>query len=198
MGASDPLRPTSFTSDGKQLAYVERDRDIWILPLDLTDSGHPKSGKPEPFLATPAKEDDPAFSPDGRWMAYTSSESGRPEVYVRPFSGPGGKWRVSTAGGQKPVWSRTARDMLFQGPDERIMVSEYTVQGESLNPGKPHAWSPTDIQRAGPFASFDLHPDGKRLIVLLSPQGEESKGNLHATFVLNFANELRRRIPEVK
>src|SRR5207302_8353307 len=96
-----------------------------------------------------------------------------------------------------PVWSRNGRELLFEGADDRVMVSEYTAQGGSFNPGKSRAWSPTTIMRAGAaaFVSFDLHPDGKRLIVLLRPEDEESQGHLHATVVLNFADELRRRLP---
>src|SRR5258706_2718859 len=88
--------------------------DIWTLPLDLTDPDHPKPGKPELFLGTPAVEVSPVFSPDGRWLAYMSLESGGPEVYVRPFPGPGGKWQVSTGGGVMPVWSRNGRELFYR------------------------------------------------------------------------------------
>jgi serine/threonine-protein kinase len=194
--SDDPMWPESFTQDSRRLAYVHKGADIWTLPLDLSDPDHPKAGKPEPFLTTAALETDyPAFSPDGRWLAYQSNESGRPEVYVRQFPGPGGKWRISSEGGRFPVWSRKERDLLFQGADGRVMVSEYTAQGGSFSPGKPRTWSPTAISLAGVFNSFDLHPDGKRLIVFLRPEDEESKGNLHANVVLNFADELRRHLP---
>jgi serine/threonine-protein kinase len=111
-GAGEPLRllenqndivPWSFSHDGRRLAYFEANPetgyDIWTLPLDTTNSDHPKPGKPEPFLRTPFDERRPMFSPDGRWIAYASNESGAFEIYVRPFPGPGGKWQVSTGGG---------------------------------------------------------------------------------------------------
>jgi len=83
------LRPYSFSPDGKRLAFSEQNAetwmDLWTLPLDTSDPEQPKPGKPELFLGTPFAELEPAFSPDGRWIAYTSTESGRPEVYVRPF-----------------------------------------------------------------------------------------------------------------
>jgi Tol biopolymer transport system component len=188
------LFPASFAPDGTRLAYVESDDDILTLPLDLTDIEHPKPGKPEPFLATPAAEQDPAFSRDGHWIAYSSNESGRPEVYVRPFPGTGGKWRISTGGGLDPAWSRNGRELLFQGADGRVMITEYTAPGESFHSGKPHPWSPAKIV-VGAFPSFDLHPDNQRLMVTLAPE-EENTGDVHAIFVLNFADELRRRVSE--
>lgn len=84
---------------------------------------------------------------------------------------------------------------MFEGAEDRIMVAEYTAQGGSFNPGKPRQWSPVNILTAGlAFATFDVHPDGKRLMVLLQREAEVPKGNLHATFVLNFADEVRRRV----
>ena len=86
----------SFSPDGKRLAFVEIDPhtnlDLWTLPLEGAESDHPKAGKPEPFLVTSFNEMAPMISPDGHWLAYNSDESGRDEVYVRPFPGPGGKW----------------------------------------------------------------------------------------------------------
>ena len=69
-------------------------------------------------------EVDPAFSPDGKFLAYASNESGAEEVFVRPFPGPGGKWKISTAGGKFPAWSRATRELLFLGGDDRIMAVE--------------------------------------------------------------------------
>jgi serine/threonine-protein kinase len=195
LDSKNTLRPGSFTPDGARLAYVESSGDILTLPLDLSDPEHPKPGQPEPFQTTTAVELDPAFSHDGRWMAYVSNESGRSEVYVRPFPGAGGKWRVSTEGGWYPAWSRNGRQLLFEGADDRVMVSEFTAQGGSFYTGKPRPWSPAKILRVGgPFATFDVHPDGKRLMVTLQPKDDGTKGNLHVTFVLNFAGELRRRL----
>ena len=97
---SKDLMPNSFSPDGKRLAYthagVDMQAELWTLPLDVSDPEHPKPGKPELFFRTPFNEMEPAFSSDGRWIAYVSTESGRYEVYVRPFpsgtpSG-SGKW----------------------------------------------------------------------------------------------------------
>jgi serine/threonine-protein kinase len=193
---------TSISPDGRRLAYAEvgqgTNADIWTLPLDLTDPEHPKPGKPESFLRTPSVEIFPAFSPDGRWMAYASDESGRLEVYVRPFPGPGGKWQISTGGGTMPTWSRDGRELFYSTPDNRLMVTEYTAKGESFSYAKPRLWSDTRIYSSG-RKYFDLAPDGKRFVVFpRADAGDEKKGSVHVTFLLNFFDEVRRRIPEGK
>jgi serine/threonine-protein kinase len=130
--------PCSFSPDGKRLAYSEANPetggDIWTLPLEASDSDNPIAGTPEPFLRTAANELFPAFSPDGRWMAYASDESGDFEVYVRPFPGPGGKWHISTAGGMMPVWSRAGRELAYESLDGRLMMVSYTVRGDAFVP----------------------------------------------------------------
>src|SRR5688500_9068341 len=89
LDAKTPLIPTSLSPDGRHLAFHQQDAtsgfDIWTLPLDLSDPDHPKPGKPEPFLRGPGDQGDAAFSPDGRWMAYTSGQSGAFQVFVQPF-----------------------------------------------------------------------------------------------------------------
>jgi hypothetical protein len=97
-------------------------------------------GKPSVFLNTPFAEGAAAFSPDGRWLAYQSNESGTLEVYVRPFPGPGGKWQVSTAGEVQPVWSRNGKE-LFYWSGEQIWVASYTGQEGSFRAEKPRVWS---------------------------------------------------------
>ena len=209
-GADNPLRvletpntprPWSFSPDGRRLAYFERDPetglDIWTLPLDLTDPDHPKLGKPEPFLRTPADELVPRFSPDGRWIAYRSVESGNPEIYVRPFpAASGGWWKVSTNGGIYPFWSNNGRELFYETLDNRIMVVNYTVDGDSFIPGKPRVWSDKQLFYTG-TSNLDLAPDGKRFVLLSQPEtpaGSE-KGTVHVTVLQNFFDEVRRRIP---
>jgi Tol biopolymer transport system component len=130
------LRPYSFSPDGKRLAFaegsLETGLDLWMLPLDLSDPDHPKAGKPELFLRTATDEYEPAFSPDGQWIAYRSVATGVGEVYVQPFPGPGGQWLISTGGGNHPVWSRNGRELFYQGPDYRIMVATYSAKGDSF------------------------------------------------------------------
>jgi serine/threonine-protein kinase len=195
------LRPQSFTPDGRRLAFddnVTTDTGVetWTLPLDLSDPEHPKPGKPEPFLATAVRQVDATFSPDGKWMAYSSNESGGDDIFVRPFPGSGGKWRISTGGGKFPTWSRTGRELFyFSLSDGRIMVSNYTVQGDSFSATKPRVWSDRQMLLPNFIRVLDLHPDGKRFAVFPRPEIEEAKGNLHVTFLLNFSDELRHRSP---
>jgi len=162
--------------------------DSWTLPLDLTDPEHPKPGKPEVFLKTPANEGASVFSPDGRWIAYSSDESGRYEVYVRPFqSSPGGKWQISTGGGAYSFWSRDGRELYFMTLDQHITVVDYTAKGDSFEAGKPRVWSETPI-RVTPsgFPALDLAPDGKRFAVLPMSEVAAEKDSVHVTFLLNF------------
>jgi Tol biopolymer transport system component/predicted Ser/Thr protein kinase len=205
------VKPSSFSPDGKRLAFeeqaVDTGWDLWTLPLDVSDPEHPKPGKPELFLGTPFNENEPAFSPDGRWIAYTSNELGRIEVYVRPggTASGSGKWQISTDGGSHPIWSRGAlgagRELFYQAPDTRIMVASYTAKADSFAPEKPRLWSNTQILEpsgGGPW-DLDLAPDGKRFAVFPRPNASgEQKGSVHVTFLLNFFDELRRRAPAGK
>ncbi len=195
------VEPFSVSPDGRRLAYQQRgetDFDIWTLPLDLTDPDHPKPGKPEPFARTPANEREPAFSPDGRWMAYSSDESGKYEVYVRPFpDAAGGKWQVSSGGGNSPLWSRDGKSLFFETLDDRIMETGYAVSGVSFSPGKPRLWS--DKQLISPVAdgNYDIAPDGT-VEGLVAGSAAENRPSLHVTFLLNFFDELRRRATQAK
>jgi serine/threonine-protein kinase len=187
--------PGSFTPDGKRLAYqqVDGSPQIWTVPIE-DESGRPKAGKPEPFITTQFSDQSPVFSPDGRWLAYQSNESGTFEVYVRAFpapaSGLGGKWQISNSGGTSPVWSRNTRELLYRAGD-RVMSASYIVNGDSFVAEKPRVW----VEKLGGATGFDLSPDGKRLIVTmpvatsLGPSADH-----HVVFVLNFFDELRRRV----
>jgi serine/threonine-protein kinase len=201
-GEAQPLTsgretPRSISPDGKRLAFLSyvRDRyhpDIVTAPLE-GNSDHLRLGKPEVFLKAPLGDSSPMFSPDGKWLAYMSTESGSAEIYVRPFAGPGGRWQISTGGGTFPVWSPDGRELLYQALDQRLMAVSYTVRGESFNADKPRVWS--DRRVMSPFAGltgWDLAPDGKHVAGILAP----SFGPL--TFLLNFFDELERRSPPGK
>jgi predicted Ser/Thr protein kinase len=194
----------SFSPGGERLAYFASDpdtgSDLWTLPLDLSDPDHPKPGKPEPFLRTRFNERFPAFSPDGRWIAYESNETGSGEIYVRAFPGgtlgAGGKWQISNGGGQYAIWSRASRELFYETPDNRIMVTTYAVEGDSFVAGKPRLWSGTQFLGTPPALNLDLAPDGKRFAVFPRPEAtKEANGSVHVTFLLNFFDELRRRLP---
>ena len=148
--SKDPQTPGSFSPDGTRLAFCQRNPDdgtddIWTIPLTRTESGELKPGQPERFLCTPANENEPAISPDGHWLAYESDASGTPEIYVRPFPGPGGLWQISSGGGSVPIWSRSERMLLFKTRDRRIMAAQYTIRGDSFVPDKPRLWCKEQI-----------------------------------------------------
>jgi serine/threonine-protein kinase len=207
-GAGDPqtlleqannLVPSSFSRMGR-LVYIERSPvtglDLWTLPLDLTDPDRPKPGKPEPFLRTPNDEVSPRFSPDGRWIAYRSNESGNNEIYVRPFpAASGGKWQISAGGGLYAAWSSNGHELFYETADFRIMVVDYKVEGASFVPGKSRLWSDKQLFYTG-SSNLDLAPDGKRFVVLAQPEDAGSeKGSVHVVMLENFFDELKRRIP---
>ncbi len=192
--------PDSFAPDGRRLAYQEINpatgADIWTLPVDITEPDDPKPGAPEPFLRTPANEQTPRFSPDGRWIAYRSNESGNNEIYVRPFpTRGGGKWLISSGGGLYPFWSHNGRELFYETAEFRIMVVEYTVNGASFVAGKPRLWSDKQLVYPGTL-NLDLAPDGKHFAVLTPPpMAAAEKGSVHVVFLQNFFDELKRRIP---
>lgn len=200
--------PSSFSLDGKRLAMYAIGRrafaaDIWTESIE-GDPDHPRLGKAEPFLHTSGFASQPAFampvfSPDGRWMALALGETGKSEVYVQPFPGPGGKVQISHEGGQFPIWSPNGHELFFLSSEPRIMVVDYTPKRNSFVAGKPRAWSEKRIlfrEGGGPFTPYSLAPDGKRFAVLMYPDGTVNQQRvIQLTFLLNFFDELRRRIP---
>ena len=169
-----------------------------ILPMDGDEASGWKPGKPTAFLTTPFNELEPMFSPDGRWIAYQSNESGRFEVFVRPFPGPGGKWQISADGGVFPAWSRTRHEIVYAGPDNRLTVASYTVEGDSFKADKPRVWSERRFTSRPGGRSFDLHPDGERVALAAVPENESAVRQDKLVFIFNFFDELRRLAPAAK
>jgi Tol biopolymer transport system component len=194
--------PWSFAPDGKRLAFFEVDSktsgDLWTVPLEIDNAGL-RAGKPEVFLQTPATEVFPSFSPDGRWMAYVSDESGTLQVYVRAFPDKGGKWQISNTGGGYPMWSRNGHDLFFETLDNHIMVAAYAVKGDSFVVDKPREWSEKQLGGGGMLnavKNVDLAPDGKRIIALMPVEtAEGQKAQNQVIFLENFFDEVRRRVP---
>jgi hypothetical protein len=112
------------------------------------------------------------FSPDGRWIAYVSNDSGKEEVYVVPFPGPGGEWQISTAGGRAPIWTRGGREIVYQAPGDEIMAVEVRA-APTFQAGIPKALFKTHL-RPPPGAQFDVTPDGERFLVNLRPDEQVS------------------------
>jgi serine/threonine-protein kinase len=197
--SKNPQQPASWHPSGKFLAFEESNPqtsyDLMILSMEGDETSGWKPGKPTVFLNSPFGEREPMFSPDGRWLAYWSNETGRNEVYVRPFPGPGGKWQISTGGGNYPTWSRTKHELLYGAPSAQVMVAAFTVEGDSFRAEKPRLWSEGRFVPRTNNRSFDLHPDGARFA--LAPVTQEPGGAKqdHVTFIFNFFDELRRVAP---
>ena len=167
--------PTDWSADGRFLLYDSTDpqtnRDLWVLPME----GDPT---PRVFLKTLFNEGFGTFSPDGRWVAYQSDESGRNEIYVRPFTAaaaPGavvtaaaGQWQVSTAGGIHPRWRSDGRELYYLSPSGAMMAASIVVTGTSVAPGAPVALFPTRVFGGGTDGglarNYDVTRDGRLLI----------------------------------
>jgi len=185
--------PTSFTPDGTRLAFIVQsdraDSDIWTVALESNNTNHLQARTPALFLGTPADEDNPQFSPDGRWLAYESNESGMFEIYVRPFSGSSGKFQISSGGGQLPIWSRNGRELFFRSLDNRIMAATYSANGRSFRASKPQIWSEQRLTDVFHNANFDLFPDGQKAAII-SPANSVAGKNVtehKITLILNMS-----------
>jgi eukaryotic-like serine/threonine-protein kinase len=182
--------PKSWSADGQFLAFHENNpktqKDLWVLRLG--------DHKAQPFLITPFMEGGPTFSPDGHWLAYVSNESGRPEVYVQPFPGPGGKWQISTEGGTEPAWNRNGRELFYRSGN-KMMALDISTQ-PSFSAGKPRMlfegqYFTSDWPLIG--TAYDVSPDGQRFL-MVKPT-EQASGATQINVVLNWFEELKQKVP---
>ena len=176
--------PTDWSLDGRLVVYESRDQqtdwDLWTVPAAGGGSG-------APFLQTKFAERLGRLSPNGRWMAYVSNESGRDEVYVRPFPLSPGKWMISTAGGIEPRWRGDGEELFFLAADHRLMaVPVKTVAG--FAPGVPHALFETRMIEDRAWG-YDLTPDGQRFVVSIDV-GDVTPPPIH--IVLGWPAAIRR------
>jgi Tol biopolymer transport system component len=161
--SAENKRPNSWSPDGRFILYsnVQNNGDLMVLPLT-------GDRKPFPFLSTAFTEMQGVFSPDGKWVAYQSNESGRNEIYVRPFPGPGGQWQVSTAGGASPRWRADGKELYYVAPDLKLMavavVTQGAAQGVTFTPGTPEALFQMHISRSPNRQQYDVARDGRFLI----------------------------------
>jgi hypothetical protein len=151
---------------------------------------------PQPFSRAEGNEIFPRFSPDGRWLAYRSDESGNNEIWVRPFpAGTSARYQISSGGAMYPFWSSTRHQLFYQTMDHRIMIVDYRVEGDVFKPSKPRMWAARPIFYPG-VSNMDIAPDGKRFAVLSVPPATSSeRSSVHVTMLLNYFDELKRRIP---
>ncbi len=182
--------PASWSPGGDFLLYVETHpdtgADIGILPI----------GGEEParmFLRTNADEEAPRFSPDGRWVAHQSDESGRPEIYIRPFVSPTIKWQVSTDGGAGPVWNPQGGEIFYREGDKMMVVD--VVLGETPQLGKPRLLFERHFYNSGLGGDYDVMPDGQYFIMLDDSASEPRPTEL--VLVRNWFQELERLVPSV-
>ena len=181
--------PGCWTHDGKTLIYTQSGADkkshIWTF---TPDNG---AGKPVLLHDTAFAESEPALSPDGRFLAYSSTESGSNEVYVQAFPGPGGKMRISTQGGDSPRWNRNGRELLYWLPsiDTLDLIALISVEVQ-LAPVL-HAGIPQKLFDLRVGTTWDVSPDGNRFLAELLPNASD----LHMVTVVNWFDELRRRVP---
>ena len=149
--------------------------------------------KARPFLRTQFDETAPRFSPDGHWLAYISDESGRDEVYVQPYPGPGGKWQISTEGGTEPVWSPNGRELFYRSGG-KMMAADIAAQ-PGFTVGKPRMLFEGPYQTAWTdLPNYDVSPDGQRFL-MLKPIESADAAPTQINVVLNWFEELKRRVP---
>jgi hypothetical protein len=181
-----PLTAAAFTPDGSQVLTIPLGTDgSW----DIGTLSNLESPEAEPLLATPFNEGWPALSPDGRWLAYMSDESGQNEVFVRPYPGPGAKVLVSQNGGREPVWSRDGRELFYVGFQQQ--GSQLVAVGVETDPefrvrSRTALFDASEYEPSDPHANFDVLPDGRFVMV---HQGRLSE----MVLLLNWTDEVRRR-----
>jgi Tol biopolymer transport system component len=165
--------PTQWSRDGRFIVYMtalrNEPRDIWVLPMEGGAERKPGPQAATLFLHSEFNEFHGQLSPDSRWMAYASDESGQPEVYVRPFPAAEGKWKISLAGGQQPRWRGDGKELFFVGEDEKMMaVAVKAVAGPkpSFEPGAPQKLFEAHlVSGSRALYEYDVTADGKRFLL---------------------------------
>ena len=187
------LYPTDWSADGQFLLFfnaaAKTGNDLWVLPMT-------GERKPVPFLPTPFNETDGRFSPDGKWIAYVSNESGADQIYVAPFPGPGGKWQVSTAGGTRPVWRSDSKEIVYLAADDKLMATGVNAKGANFEVGAARALFDAKPQRFVTFVTFfpSLYAatrDTRRF--LINTPRESTTSTTPVTLVMNWPADLNKQ-----
>jgi serine/threonine protein kinase/Tol biopolymer transport system component len=182
--------PDSWSPDGKYLMYERNGGsrtkvDLWVFPITGETSAFA-------YLDSPFEEAHAQFSPDGRWVAYTSNESGRPEVYIQSFPIGGGKWQISTAGGDQPQWRGDGKELFYVGPDRNLVAVSIAASSATIEIGRPAILFQTIMPLSGitdDRNNYVPSKDGQRFLV----NTLADTGNLQPLIlVLNWAGELKK------
>jgi serine/threonine-protein kinase len=185
-------RPFSWSPEGDILIFGENSPttgwDLWSLSLD-------DAGKPQPIIQTEVVEQAGILSPDGRWLAYYSTEEGQRDIYVQAFPpGSGGKWRISTEGGRTSRWAQNGKELFYWDPSNRLMAVEVTTE-PTFTRGNPVPLR-VELSDAIFYWNWDVTPDGKRFLVLQPVEDTDSTAPLQQiNIVLNWFEELKRLCP---
>jgi serine/threonine protein kinase/Tol biopolymer transport system component len=179
--------PLSWSPDGKTLAYdnfePQAGHRIWLYSPGSADP-------PRLFINSAVNEDGARFSPNGRWVAYASEESGRFEVYVQPFAGSGGKWQISRDGGSQPVWTRNGKELFFYG-NGKMMSVDVNTDGE-FSAGNPNTLFEANFDFRGSYVpAYDVTPDGKKFIAVRSSNSNPVPASIQV--ILNWFAEINQR-----
>ena len=180
--------PSTVSKDGVSVFFdevsPETGRDMWMMRLDA-------GRRRQPVLNTRFNEWSARLSPDNRWLAYVSDESGRNEVYLRPYPTPGGKFLISTTGGWEPLWSRDGRELFYRDGDKMMAVT--IAAGSTQTPGAAHLLFEGHYQIADAgIAAYDVSSD-RRFLMIESTVPQQPA--THITVVLNWFEELKRAVP---
>jgi serine/threonine-protein kinase len=189
--------PMAFSPDGKRLIFTQ------LMPqtnYDLFTMSADGKGKSEPLVQTPFIESAADLSPDGRWLVHESTESGRNEIYVRPFPDAGaGRWMVSTAGGIRPVWARTGAEIFYVEQNGNALMSVPVRTTPTFSAGTPVKVKVVDaaFYTGAPVRSYDVSRDGQRFLVIKNPPVDQTASATPASMivVVNWGEELKQRLP---
>jgi len=200
--SDEPIAPSSWSPSGRFISFEQALQSFDILTYDL------ETEEQEPFLATGAAEFSPVFSPDEKWLAYVSDKSGRYEVYIRPFPGPGGEFVVSVDGGVSPVWSADVNGIYYKSLDQVIYSVEVTIDptagsrpvlGTPVKITNGDTFAPAGFSTA-PWGRFDVDQENSRFIMMQAEDfegvGQARQGEIR--FVVNWLEDLKKRVPPLE
>jgi serine/threonine-protein kinase len=181
----------SWSPDGQTLAFIEVNPDtgfdLWVMSV--------QERKPKLFLRTPFNESVPRFSPDGHWLAYMSDESGRNEIYVQPYPGPGAKLQISIDGGTEPTWNPSGRELFFRNGD-KMMVADIVLQ-PSLTASKPRLlFEGQFLPSPATTPNYDVSRDGQRFLMVKADAASEAATQINVIF--NWFETLKQAVPSEK